>query len=466
MFTFRNAQYEYNLFDLYAAPEIAQHLEVLSRQGWQLEHIGPVFWRYRKCPPAALHYAIVYFPKDPADEYISRQQRELWELCRTTGWELAATVGQMQIFCTAEKEPVPIETDPVVQVETIHAAMKVRDSVLLAGSLIFYALLLLPLLLLTRSAGDWATWFRLFLPALLLYILPCCITLVSHLLWYRSARQTAKGENRLQAPKGNRRLNAVHTVLTLICLFFCLFSVVAERNYYAAMLAGAVIPGTLLLLAVYFKLRYRLRQHGKRSVPAATFLAAPLVLELVLSLGYTAAHPGILGHRNAERITQSLGNTTFLVDKIYHDPLPLTVEELTGEASDTNYSCFFEVRGTPLLRQYIGRQSLPLFKGSNQPAIAYSVFVGSAYFLDRRLTDLRQGTYSAFHPVESISFTELDASRWGAEAAYSSADGSLHFLLRYADRLVELQFFNWPDATITPMQAELVRERLGCGALA
>ena len=219
MFTFRNAQYEYNLFDLYAAPEIAQHLEALALQGWQLEHIGPVFWRYRKCPPADLHYAVVYFPKDPADEYISRQQRELWELCRTTGWELTATAGQMQVFRTAEKEPVPIETDPVVQMETIHAAMRVRDSVLFAGSLIFYILLLLPLLLLTRSAGNWAAWFRLFLPALLLYILPCCITLVSHLLWYRSARQTAQNENRLQAPMGNRRLNAVHTILALICLF-------------------------------------------------------------------------------------------------------------------------------------------------------------------------------------------------------------------------------------------------------
>ena len=86
MFTFRNAQYEYNLFDVYAAPEIAQHLEALAQQGWQLEHIGPVFWRYRKCPPADLHYAVVYFPKDPADEYISRQQRELWELCHGHGW--------------------------------------------------------------------------------------------------------------------------------------------------------------------------------------------------------------------------------------------------------------------------------------------------------------------------------------------------------------------------------------------
>ena len=78
------------------------------------------------------------------------------------------------------------------------------------------------------------------------------------------------------------------------------------------------------------------------------------------------------------------------------------MEELTGETSDINYSCFFEVRGTPLLRQYVGRQSVPLFQGSNQPALAYSVFVGSAYFLDRRLTELRQGAYRAFHPVEAV----------------------------------------------------------------
>ena len=263
---------------------------------------------------------------------------------------------------------------------------------------------------------------------------------------------------------GNRRLNAVHTILALICLFLFLFSVIAERNYYLATLTGTVIPGTIFLLAVYFRLRHRLQQRGRWT--AAAFLVAAFALELVLSLGYTAAHPIILGHRNAERITQSVGGSTFLVDKIYHDPLLLTVEELTGETSDTNYSCFFEVRGTPLLRQYAGLQSVPLFQGSSQPALAYSVFVGSAYFLDRRLTELRQGAHSAFHPVEQISFTELDASRWGAEAAYSSADGSLHFLLRYADRLVDLQFFNWPDATVKPMQAELVRERLGCGALA
>ena len=91
MFTFRNAQYEYNLFDLYAAPEIAQHLEALAQQGWQLEHIGPVFWRYRKCPPADLHYAVVYFPKDPADEYISRQQRQRGEFQMKLSWKTQET---------------------------------------------------------------------------------------------------------------------------------------------------------------------------------------------------------------------------------------------------------------------------------------------------------------------------------------------------------------------------------------
>lgn len=129
-----------------------------------------------------------------------------------------------------------------------------------------------------------------------------------------------------------------------------------------ATLTGTVIPGTIFLLAVYFRLRHRLQQRGRRT--AAAFLVAAFALELVLSLGYTAAHPIILGHRNAERITQSVGGSTFLVDKIYHDPLPLTVEELTGETSDINYSCFFEVRARRCFSSMSGGNRFRFFRAA------------------------------------------------------------------------------------------------------
>lgn len=253
MFTFRNAQYEYNLFDLYAAPRSRSTWRRLpSRAGsWSISVLFSGATANVRLPICIMPWCI--FQRTPPMNIFPGSSGSCGSCAAPPAGSLRPRLGQMQVFRTAEKEPVPIETDPVVQMETIHAAMRVRDSVLFAGSLIFYILLLLPLLLLTRSAGNWAAWFRLFLPVLLLYILPCCITLVSHLLWYRSARQTAQNENRLQAPKGNRRLNAVHTILALICLFLFLFSVIAERNYYLATLDRCCHPRDDLSIGSLFQ---------------------------------------------------------------------------------------------------------------------------------------------------------------------------------------------------------------------
>ena len=73
-------------------------------------------------------------PEPPAE------QREFWELCKATGWELVTNRYQMQIFRNPAPDAIPIETDPVVQVENVRAAMK-KGSVrgnwwLLAGSLL------------------------------------------------------------------------------------------------------------------------------------------------------------------------------------------------------------------------------------------------------------------------------------------------------------------------------------------
>lgn len=47
-----------------------------------------------------------------------RSQREFWELCKATGWKLVTNRYQMQIFRNPAPDAIPIETDPVVQVET------------------------------------------------------------------------------------------------------------------------------------------------------------------------------------------------------------------------------------------------------------------------------------------------------------------------------------------------------------
>ena len=137
----RQKKWEINLYSYYDHAGIVRHLEDMARQGWQLEKAGSVFWTYRRCKPAELHYAVVYFSKaSQFDPEPPAEQREFWELCKATGWELVTNRYQMQIFRNPAPDAIPIETDPVVQVENVRAAMK-KGSVrggwwLLAGSLL------------------------------------------------------------------------------------------------------------------------------------------------------------------------------------------------------------------------------------------------------------------------------------------------------------------------------------------
>ena len=121
----RQKKQEINLYSYYDHAGIVRHLEDMARQGWQLEKAGSVFWTYRRCKPTELRYAVVYFSKaSQFDPEPPAEQREFWELCKATGWELVTNRYQMQIFRNPAPDAIPIETDPVVQVENVRAAMK------------------------------------------------------------------------------------------------------------------------------------------------------------------------------------------------------------------------------------------------------------------------------------------------------------------------------------------------------
>ncbi len=71
--------------------------------------------------------------------------------------------------------------------------------------------------------------------------------------------------------------------------------------------------------------------------------------------------PSLQGHVNAEIRTSPAypaGDTEHTYT-VYHDPLPLTVEDLVGETAYTDYSCCRAVEGTPLMTAYKYRQEVP-----------------------------------------------------------------------------------------------------------
>ena len=112
-------------YSFYDSQGIAAHLERMAARGWMIDSISGAFWRYRAIEPSQLHFSVTYFPKASSfDPGPTEGQQVFADYCAQVGWELAVRWGQMQIFYTDQSDPVPLETDPVTQVETIRAAMR------------------------------------------------------------------------------------------------------------------------------------------------------------------------------------------------------------------------------------------------------------------------------------------------------------------------------------------------------
>lgn len=147
-----NTKRRWETFSFYDRSGIARHLEAMAARGWMLEAIGPLGWKYRRCPPRQLRFAVTYYPKatvyDPAP---TQEQEFFYDLCAHDGWILAASSGEMQVFFNDYPAPTPIETDPALEVETIHKLAWRR--VLLPWGLILAVLLATALRVFMKRRG-------------------------------------------------------------------------------------------------------------------------------------------------------------------------------------------------------------------------------------------------------------------------------------------------------------------------
>ena len=108
-------------FTFYDRTGIEKDLEKQAAKGWLLEKCAATGWIYRRIEPAKIHFAVVYVPAiSMFDPEPSEKQKRFQDFCEHTGWELIASNIQMQIFCNRRENPIPIETEPEIEVENIH----------------------------------------------------------------------------------------------------------------------------------------------------------------------------------------------------------------------------------------------------------------------------------------------------------------------------------------------------------
>lgn len=476
---------ELSLYPYYDLLGIARHLEDMARQGWQLEKIGSTLWHYRRAEPADIRYAAVCFAKaTELDSEPSREQRDFWEMCQSTGWQLAANRAQLQVFCNPDPDAVPIETDPVVQVENLRSGLK---KALLTPNLVVAVCALLQVILQfsrTDDLVDFLTSSFAFANILIWVTLGIhgLWEALSYLRWLRRAEVAARSEGIL-LPVKSRRWRQV--LLLVMCAVYILliplmtFTVPGHTSFmwfclifgavYATLLAGTVrVSQWLMKKKGVSPTTNRVLSGVIGSVVGGILLFG--MMELVLS---DRVNLQIQGHANAEVITYTSadGSRTYTYD-FYRDDLPLTVEALLGTDADPEYSRQLNVSGTFLLTEHTIRQRIPYYGNTDKPDLVCTVWeVG----LDRLYEPVKKSFFKADeYRIHGMTFSidrelrGIDAAPWGAVDAYQyyqEGEPYSTYLLCYEERFVKIRFDGWNEAAPTAEQMALIGETLGHGAL-
>lgn len=464
----REYKYRMETFYLFDHTGIQRHLEEMAARGWLLDKLGPL-WRYRRIEPQALHFAVTYFPE--ASVYDPEPREGQWdyqELCRDAGWTHAATQGQMQIFYTEAEDPVPLETDPQLQVENIHRAMW-RSTLASALGMLGISLLQMWMQWRTYSRDpiDWlcgtsgAMACLCWITVLALNLL----NLADYLRWHRQAQAAAR-EGRFTPTFSRRRFQiAMLTLVFAALLLWAISSITGSRLGTLSVLYGLAM---LIVVGGVTTAVNKILKHQKASAMTnrwGTTLAA--VLSVLVFFGWSTAE--IINGVGRGWFEDSQVVETYTVygmtREVYGDPIPLRIEDLMDTDYD-RWSTEAETYASPVMVQHVYSQECRTGDPA-QPQLFYKVVeVKWPALYDTAEDALRKSAERYNNPdfPEFWSYyAPTDPAPWGALRAYQLQEGGepqRYYLLCYEDHLTLIQFLSWEEE-LTPAQMAKVREVLG-----
>lgn len=444
----------------YDPEAIQRKLEQMAARGWMIQKVGNLFWTYTKIPPQKLRFAVTYFPgASEFDPKPSERQLEREELCAQDGWRLVLRWDAMQIFCTDREDAVPIDTDPVPQVDNIHRTMrkKVLVSQLLMVLLIFWSLYL-QLSQLRRDPADYLSdTSRLFtIPLWLMFLLMTIYELVIYFRWGRRAKEAA--EHGVFLPvRAHPWLSWAAVGLATV---FLLFSFSASSDGLLFLFFVVVVTVIPILLANWMLGALKGRGVSRRVNLAVT--SAVVFVLVIVGIVAVAVGAAIQGWRIIPgEESQPVGQYDWggLTMDIYGDPLPLEVEDLVQV--DARWSKEARIQESPLLAYGDYRQDLLFTEEIQGYEIRYEITDVKVPFLYDFVKDgfIRDNQDEVLEKY----LIPVDPAPWEAEEVYqvSWSDGVLDdtYLVCWEKRIVEIKFY-W---TPTQEQIQIAAERLRPG---
>ena len=441
-----------------------KHLEDMAAKGWLLEKISNGLWCYRRIEPANVKFAVTFFPKaSDFDPKPSDSQQTFVDYCAQSGWKLAGLSAQMQVFYNEDPNPVPIETDPYLQVENIHKAMK-RNFLPANLILLLCGLFQLGMNLWQLFKNPMYGLFNNFTWAALipwsLVVILCSAEIISYLRWHKRAKAAALEEDILLPTKGTRTLQIVVLVVLAIFLVIWLLSLGGGMNLAVALISFGYM-GLLILLVYLLKTFMKKKQVSTKVNRIVTFsacfiLAFGLMWVLVAVVIGTGMTDLFDEKDNSE--TYEFKGSTF---RIYHDELPLTVEDLMEVEENARYS-YNKEENHSILATKLQAYQHPTYDNMDPPDLDYTYFTVKFDPLYDTFREelLTQYDYRNDYTEYQYFYAAIDPTPWQAEEAYQLYWGSNEpmeeYLIFWEDSMLEINF----DWTPTPEQMTIVAEKL------
>lgn len=433
-------------FSFYDHTGIARHLAQMAGKGWLLEKISNFGWTYRRTTPKKLTFSVCYYPKaSEFDPEPTEEQKEFHDFCEHTGWVLAAASAQMQIFYNEQENPIPIDTDPMLEIETIHAAAKKAYLpsyfVLLLLSILnvasFVSRLLGDVIGLLSSAANLFSGF-----AWLMLFLLCVIELCGYFIWHCRAKRIAEQGVFSETPSHSRIQKIILGVDLIV--------------FATVVLAGDSLMKTASLIMLLYFIALLFLVNGvkellkRKKAPRGMNRTLTWLSSFVLSFGMMGVITfGLIrasqnGFFERDRETYEYNGATFTV---YMDELPLMVEDLLDIQYD-GYNRERRSNESLLLGQFVIRQH-PRFdaeKYSEMPTLEYTITEVKLPFLyDFCKNSLLNNRKDEIVDGEVVSnhYEQVDASPWRANEAYRLFWSGVYmnrYLLCYENRIIDIAF--------------------------
>lgn len=443
-------------FAFYDRMRIERTLERMSERGWIIQKMGAYFWTYQRAEAKKRHVTVTYVADGSEfNAAPTAGQRELEELAARDGWKLKAVWGQMQIYYSDREDPVPMETDPVTQVENMHRAMKKNIIPGSLGNLLlsvaWIAMFLFQLRL--NPVGFLSSPVQILLiPDGILMLLSSLIDLIGTWRWYGKARKAA--ENGVYLEVGRHRV--LSWILTALS-FAVLVLLLAGFGGRWKLLIVAVLP-MALVFCVFQWLMKALKARGcsKRASFAITgAVSGVLAFVLIMGVSLAAVRLGVMEDGRPVGTFEKYGRER----KVYDEALPLRLEDLQ-EAGEMRYS--LEKRGSEsIFAAHYEYRQWPLTEDADWTSLDYEVTdVKMPAVYDLILRQILKNKDEVDHGEVLLvdHYEPIDPASWQADEAYQlhwSDSVRDKYVLCYGNKIIQLQLEEPPTAEQKRTVAEI-----------